>query len=95
MNKEEYKQYLLSPHWVNFKKRYYKKHKKKCRHCGSKTGVQLHHKNYARLHKEKNGDVMPLCRACHLKEHERLSEKRNTKKNKRWMNKPCNVGAWN
>ena len=74
MNKEEYRQYLLSQHWIIFKRRYYKRHKKGCSRCGSEINVQLHHKTYVRIGRERQSDVIPLCRKCHKKEHLKLKK---------------------
>ena len=74
MNKDEYIEYLKSEHWKSFKKRYKKaKSPQFCLGCGNKR-IQLHHRTYARLGKERYEDIFPLCGKCHIKLHKFLSD---------------------
>lgn len=66
--KIDYKEYLLSDHWVEFS--FYIKNKiNSCQLCSSKTKLQLHHNNYDCLYNEKESDVVVLCKKCHEKFH--------------------------
>ena len=69
-----YDQYMNSPEWENKKKQYFQsKMPKSCLGCGARR-VQLHHRYYIRLGKEKLTDLVPLCGKCHLKVHKYLKE---------------------
>jgi hypothetical protein len=46
----------------------------KCPRCGKSKPLHTHHKTYARLGFERDGDLIPLCAACHAKEHNILDE---------------------
>ena len=47
MNKVEYKEYLQSEQWKNFRKKIFNKRIKECRICKSKTELNLHHRYYS------------------------------------------------
>jgi hypothetical protein len=59
---DKYQKYLKSEHWKQFRKRFFKQklYRKTCVVCG-KRNVDLHHRTYCRLYKEKLTDVIPLC----------------------------------
>lgn len=67
--KSTYDDYLLSPHWLEFKKEVLKFYGKKCSHCGDTKKLNVHHLNYDCLGKETFNDVIVLCQNCHKKEH--------------------------
>ena len=68
-----YKEYLKSDHWKNVKKRYKdSKLTQKCYICGSNKHINIHHKTYKRLGKEKLNDLVPLCQECHYLTHKAL-----------------------
>ena len=66
-----YKQYLASDHWKEFKaKAARRKRYKKCRTCGSKDKLQLHHRHYRFLmHIHELHSIVCLCDACHNQIH--------------------------
>ena len=66
--KETYQEYLISDWWVKRKKQYWAIHKRKCFVCGE-FALELHHKNYSRLKKELDKDLVPLCNQCHKNAH--------------------------
>jgi hypothetical protein len=75
MNKQEYKRYLNSSHWEKVKERYWKgKLPNKCYCCQTTRNLQLHHKTYKRLGKERLTDLIYLCDKCHSQVHEYLKE---------------------
>ena len=74
--------YLKSKHWREFRKYVYGTVGRRCCKCSSRFKVQIHHKNYDCLGKEKLKDVMVLCERHHLLEHEKLNERKYEKKNK-------------
>lgn len=70
-----YKDYLKTDHWKNIKKRYRKsKLIQNCYICGSQNNLNLHHKSYKRIGKERLNDLIPLCRECHYFTHQALKK---------------------
>lgn len=68
MNKDEYRAYLRSAHWRRVKERYRASKLPQACFCGE-TRVDLHHKTYKRIGRERLSDLTPLCRAHHDEEH--------------------------
>jgi len=68
MKFSSYSEYLKSARWKRFKLRYFKSRRKVCS-CGSTSSIQLHHKTYVRLGREKFSDVKRMCYKCHKKYH--------------------------
>lgn len=66
----EYEIYLKSPQWFAKRDQALKHHGAVCDKCGKKSDLQVHHKTYARLGKEKMEDLQILCRPCHNEVHE-------------------------
>ena len=62
-----YRDYLQSEHWKNFRKLNIGTN---CFSCGGDKNLQLHHKNYKRVGKERKSDVVTLCDRCHGLVHE-------------------------
>jgi len=59
-------QYYKTEHWRNFSKNI--RHERgKCELCGETRRLQVHHKTYRRLYRERKSDVQVLCEECHLK----------------------------
>ncbi len=46
--------------------------KHRCERCGAATGLQLHHRHYETLGRERLEDVEVLCDSCHRVETERM-----------------------
>jgi len=66
----DYHTYIVSPEWLYRKQEYYRSHKKECRTCGSEDRqIHLHHRTYARVYREDDTDLMPLCSECHSALH--------------------------
>lgn len=73
---ESYDEYLLSPHWREFKRQYDEAGRsKECKVCGTDIEVQLHHTTYKRLGREDMSDVMPLCHTHHGQVHVWLTKR--------------------
>lgn len=70
-NKISYQEYLLSDHWKDVRSRFWKSklHKGCCYACRSKEDLQVHHKSYKRIGKEKLHDLCLLCDRCHKLTH--------------------------
>ena len=65
----DYQKYIHSRAWSNRKKKWLKK-TPFCEVCGSSRRLQVHHKHYRTLGKEKREDVRILCKGCHENLHE-------------------------
>ncbi len=69
--KQTYKEYLQSDHWRTFRKQYFlERNSKGCEFCKANVPLDLHHRTYARVGREKSSDVIPLCRSCHDEVHD-------------------------
>jgi 5-methylcytosine-specific restriction endonuclease McrA len=68
-HKKEYLDYIRSPWWVARKAAIIRHRGYQCERCSSTRHLELHHKTYERLKRERPEDVELLCRICHLREH--------------------------
>ena len=68
MNKEDYKQYIESPHWASLKQEFEGLYTH-CSGCGTTVDLDIHHRFYGRLWNEKLEDLVRLCRPCHFSTH--------------------------
>lgn len=70
-DKEYYKNvYLLSSEWGIKRQAVMDAYNWECQKCDEKA-TQLHHTTYDNIFKEKFEDLLPLCRSCHEKEHQK------------------------
>lgn len=60
---------MNSPAWEARKRRYFRRHPKRCRRCGTEGRIALHHRTYVRLTVELDADLVPLCEPCHSDLH--------------------------
>ena len=65
MTSNYYHSYLQSSTWKARRKAKLQQAKYKCKRCGERIGLQVHHLNYDRLGDERTDDLIVLCRACH------------------------------
>lgn len=65
-----YEQYLRSKHWKNKRRQALKHYGSVCCVCKSKYSLEVHHKNYFRLWREKMTDLEVRCHDCHANAHE-------------------------
>lgn len=63
-----YREYMASPEWARRRAVEYGKAKSKCLACGNRA-ENIHHRTYARLGHEAQGDLVALCGNCHLLAH--------------------------
>jgi len=70
-SRNSYAVYLLSEHWQDFRIAVHLDRNGKCERCGRKSGLQVHHRHYRTLWREKLTDVELLCGWCHQKEHDK------------------------
>jgi len=69
--KEDYREYLRSPHWQKVRRKFLGTHKR-CYLCGTTKRLSVHHKTYKRRGWERMTDLLCLCWPCHKKVHEYL-----------------------
>lgn len=83
MDREKYKEYLLSPAWREFRKKVFEHYGKKCSECHRTKQLDIHHLTYENIFNEKLEDVKVLCRKHHAKVHGiKLVEVKKTKRNR-------------
>jgi len=72
---DEYYNYLASPHWRLTRRRAIQRAGHRCQECGGywtrerPLRLEVHHLTYARVGKERPGDLAVLCEACHEQAH--------------------------
>ena len=66
-----YQTYLLTDHWQAVRERTLRRDRYRCRKCGARTRLEVHHVNYDRIGKENPTDLLTLCYKCHRKEHDK------------------------
>jgi hypothetical protein len=67
-----YRAVLRSRRWKRLRRRVYRRSGGRCERCCRRHflgGLQLHHRTYARLGRERMTDVELLCDECHKSEH--------------------------
>ena len=65
-----YQEYIRSAEWKRRAKQAIEHYGGKCAICGSKDRLEVHHKTYQRLGRERMKDLEVLCSGCHGIEHE-------------------------
>jgi len=70
--KMTYQEYLQTPHWKDVRSRFWKSklHNSRCYACGAIENLQVHHKTYKRIGKERLNDFVLLCGNCHKETHQ-------------------------
>jgi len=67
---KDYTKYLSGTHWKKTRKLALERAEYQCQLCACTDAVlDVHHNNYNNLGKEKNKDLIVLCRPCHRKFH--------------------------
>jgi len=61
----EYEVYLMSTHWKQFRLKILKGWDYRCCWCNSPEKLDVHHRTYERLGKERLNDCVVLCHECH------------------------------
>jgi 5-methylcytosine-specific restriction endonuclease McrA len=64
-----YQAYLCSKHWRTLREKRLKKDDYRCSKCGFPYRLQVHHRTYKRLGRERLTDIITLCRRCHEEVH--------------------------
>lgn len=73
----DYNEYINGPLWSQRKEKYYAKHKRQCKACGTYKRIDLHHMVYGNFGKESDEYLIPLCTNCHHEFHQKHSIKAN------------------
>lgn len=70
MTKDEYKEYLKTPHWKETRDKRLSLDGKRCYVCGYKHNLNVHHISYKNVGNEDvRKDLVTLCDMCHLMVH--------------------------
>ena len=85
-----YHEYLQSDTWKERRQAKLQQAKYKCKRCGERTRLQVHHLNYKRLGNERSSDLIVLCTACHWVAD---SERRGDQEIRKKYSKPREVPA--
>lgn len=64
-----YAQYIKSRVWKERSKKAKAATGNRCAKCGRQASLDTHHKTYSRLGREKDSDLIVLCRRCHALAH--------------------------
>jgi len=65
---EQYKKYIHSDEWQQKRKERLSLDNHRCKNCGGKVGLEVHHKNYDSLFNEDvTSDLITQCKECHDK----------------------------
>jgi hypothetical protein len=65
-----YKAYLQTPQWREVRVRALRRAKSRCQLCSKSKGLEVHHRTYKNIGREKLEDVIVLCFLCHGKFHD-------------------------
>ena len=60
-----YRAYLVSPQWAERSRRTILLAGGTCQRCGRRTATQAHHLTYDRLTRERDADLLAVCKPCH------------------------------
>jgi len=74
MTKSEYKEYLLTKKWREFRQEALTAAGDACQVCNSSENLQVHHRTYENLGHERPDDVTVLCKRCHAFYHQILQD---------------------
>jgi hypothetical protein len=65
-----YRDYLCTEHWYSVRRNALAAAGRRCQLCNAADQVlDVHHRTYERLGKEKLSDLIVLCRSCHERHH--------------------------
>lgn len=71
----DYYEYLKSKAWQNVRKQAFRKYGRRCQICGATRFLQVHHKTYVRLGRERLTDLSILCDECHSNTHDKATDR--------------------
>lgn len=64
-----YKDYLKTDAWAYTRKRAIARAQGRCQVCNGDSRLNVHHRTYKNLGRERRADVIVLCRECHALFH--------------------------
>lgn len=64
-SQKKHREYIDSDVWKARRMLYFETHSKKCSLCSSACEIDLHHINYSHLGKERDKDLLAICRTHH------------------------------
>jgi hypothetical protein len=67
--REKYHAYLQTPEWAEKRQAALEDAGQRCQLCNSPSALNVHHRTYERVGRERLGDLTVLCRRCHEKFH--------------------------
>lgn len=73
MTKDEYAEYLKTPHWLVTRQAALERAGRRCQVCNGAKFLQVHHRTYERVGCELPNDLTVLCDKCHGLFHENRS----------------------
>lgn len=79
---KQYREYLQSKRWQQVRLTAFSFYGRICARCPATTDLQVHHRHYETLFHEGVGDLLILCRRCHLKQHRTPKPRRRPKHRK-------------
>lgn len=75
MKRDDYREYLRSPEWLARRQWKLDEAEGRCQICNAGgDGLEVHHRTYERLGRERQADLVVLCPGCHEKFHGREGE---------------------
>jgi hypothetical protein len=75
MTREEYRAYLESPEWRVRRQWKLDEARNRCEVCNSsEPPIDVHHRTYERLGRERQSDLVVLCRQCHDRFHDKTHD---------------------
>ncbi|MBS3953650.1 MAG: hypothetical protein KGZ88_11940 [Methylomicrobium sp.] len=66
---KDYRESLQQERWQKLRSKVVFRDQAKCRHCGGRHKLEVHHLTYARRGRELMKDLITLCAACHGAAH--------------------------
>ncbi len=74
MNRTDYLAYLQSGTWRHKRINALRTAKGRCRLCNGTDNLEVHHRTYARVGRERAADLTVLCAECHVAFHNRVGK---------------------
>lgn len=75
----EYFAYLQTDHWKEMRRLALEHAEHRCQLCNSPDNLEVHHRTYERMGRERLGDLTVLCTDCHGWHHGRASDRHHVK----------------
>jgi hypothetical protein len=70
--RRDYQEYLATEHWQTVRRAALERASHRCQLCSSLGPLNVHHRTYSYIARERAEDVIVLCRDCHAKFHDKL-----------------------